>query len=108
MKGNLNEIIYDKVVISNTGSTTVSYEWKKVHRKDLIPSKNSDFIQRFYCHYPRSILKPGESKIFTFSFKSEKVGIFNEEWNLLTEPVLLNNLPILSLSGIGVEADQLA
>ena len=27
---------------------------------------------------------------------------------MLTEPVLLNNLPILSLSGIGVEPDQLA
>ena len=57
---------------------------------------------------PRSILKPGESKTFTFSFLSDKVGMFNQEWELLTEPLLINSLPMLSLSGIAVEEDKLA
>ena len=38
-------------MVKNTGSTTVTYEWKKVQRQDFIPSKRSDGIQRFYCHY---------------------------------------------------------
>jgi hypothetical protein len=46
------------------------------------------------------MLKPGESKQFTFSFKSAKVGMFNEEWELLTEPVLKTAISLVSLSGI--------
>jgi hypothetical protein len=84
------------------GSTTVTYDWRKSQRGDYIPSKNSDFVQRFYCHYPRSILKPGESKIFTFSFRSERAGMFFEEWELLTEPLLIKALPVVNLSGIAL------
>jgi len=61
MQSALEEIVQDKgknnfylfllVIVTNIGTTTVTYEWKKVHRKDLIPSTNSDLIQRFYCHY---------------------------------------------------------
>jgi len=39
------------VTITNEGSATVFYEWKKIIRKDHIESKHSDCIQRFYCHY---------------------------------------------------------
>ena len=77
-----------------------------MQRGDHIASKKSDFLQRFYCHYPRSILKPGEAKTFIFSFRSEKVGMFNEEWELLTEPLLQNTLPVLSLSGIALQTDE--
>ena len=34
--------------------------------------------------------------------------MFNEEWELLTEPLLLNSLPMLSLSGVSLETDQYA
>ena len=81
-----NQKRYFSVILKNTGTTTVTYEWKKIIRGDYIKSKNSDGIQRFYCHYPRDILKPGEAKTFIFSFKSEKPGMFNEEWELLMEP----------------------
>ena len=94
--------------MKNHGSTTVTYEWKKVQRGDHIASKKSDFLQRFFCHYPRCILKPGESKTFIFSFRSKKVGMFNEEWELLTEPQLTNSLPVLSLSGIALQPDLYA
>jgi hypothetical protein len=106
MKSGLGQIMQDQVVVKNEGTTTVAYEWKKVQRGDFITSKKSDFVQRFYCHYPKSILKPGESKTFTFSFKSEKVGMFNEEWELLPTPSLMNELPQLCLSGIAVKEDE--
>ena len=93
------------VVLKNTGSTTVTYEWKKIERGDHIPAKNSDGVQRFYCHYPRDTLKPGEAKTFIFSFRSEKPGMFNEEWELLTEPQLLEAAPVLNLSGMATQGD---
>lgn len=31
--------------------------------------------------------------------------MFNEEWELLTEPLLMNSLPMLSLSGISLQED---
>lgn len=34
--------------------------------------------------------------------------MFNEEWELLTEPLLLNSLNCLQLSGIACEGDSLA
>lgn len=72
-------------------------------RTDYIEAKNSDGVQRFYCHYPRNKLLPGQEKVFTFSFRSTNLGIFNEEWELLTEPALLTPLPVLSMSGIAIE-----
>ena len=44
------------MVVRNLGSTTVTYEWKKVQRGDHIAAKKSDFIQRFYCHYVSELL----------------------------------------------------
>lgn len=61
-----------------------------------------------FCVKPRNILKPGESKTFTFSFRSEKIGMFNEEWELLTEPLLMTSLPMLQLSGMALQEDQYA
>ena len=39
------------MVVSNVGTTTVTYDWRKVNRADYIQSKNSDGVQRFFCHY---------------------------------------------------------
>jgi len=106
MMAEVCSIKQDQVVMKNTGSTTVTYEWKKIIRGDFIPSKNSDGIQRFYCHYPRYTLKPGEVKTFIFSFRSEIPGMFNEEWELLTEPMLIEPAPILNLSGMATRVDE--
>lgn len=108
MNAELDQIKQDIIVIHNVGSSTVTYEWKQVQRGDHVRSKKSDFAQRFFCHYPRSMVKPGESKAFTFSFKSDKVGMFNEEWELLTEPKLIQPLSLISLNGIATQEDQLA
>lgn len=51
-------------------------------------------------------MKPGESKTYIFSFRSEKPGMFNEEWELLTEPQLLETAPLLNLSGMATKADE--
>ena len=38
------QIKQDQVILKNTGTTTVSYEWKKIERGDFIQAKNSDGI----------------------------------------------------------------
>jgi hypothetical protein len=107
MHADLNQIKQDVVVVENIGSTTVTYEWKRVIRGDHVRAKKSDMVQRFFCHYPRSLLKPGEARAFTFSFKSFTVGMFNEEWELLTEPMLQTPISLVCLSGIATQEDQL-
>jgi hypothetical protein len=53
------------------------------------------------------VLKPGESKTFTFSFRSaEKPGMFFEEWELITDPKMLTPLPTIYLSGIATLNDD--
>ncbi len=106
MMTDIRNLKQDQVVMKNTGTTTVTYEWKKIERGDFIQAKNSDGIQRFYCHYPRDSLKPGETKTFIFSFRSETPGMFNEEWELLTEPQLLETAPLLYISGMATKEDE--
>ena len=93
----------DSLVVWNSGSSAVFYEWRKVKRPDYIMAKKSDGIQRFFCHYPRSVMLPGEEKVFTFSFWSVKPGVFNEEWELITDPPLNDALPVVALSGDALE-----
>lgn len=51
------------------------------------------------------MLRPGERKIFVFMFSSEKVGMFSENWDLLTDPQLSTPLPQLNLTGYSFELD---
>lgn len=96
------------VVVTNVGSTTVHYEWRKVRRPDFIEASHTDQTRRFYCYNPPGTLKPGESRTFTFTFRSEKVGVFFEEWELVPDPhFALNPLPLLCLSGTSKVEDEL-
>lgn len=52
-------------------------------------------------------MKPGESKTFTFTFRSANLpGMYFEEWELLTDPSLLQALPQIYLSGIATLNDD--
>jgi len=46
---------------------------------------------------------PGEEKVFTFSFWSVQPGIFNEEWELISDPPLNDALPVVQISGDALE-----
>jgi 3-phosphoglycerate kinase len=95
------------VVISNTGTSAVFYVWKKYTRPDFIKSKRNDFITRFYCHHCKGMLLPGESKRFVFTFISKKTGIFTEEWDLHTDPLVVKPIPQLILTGRSFETDKM-
>jgi hypothetical protein len=48
---------------------------------------------------------PQEKKAFVFTFRSEKEGIFFEEWQLTTVPELPVHLPPIQLNGIALKYD---
>jgi hypothetical protein len=99
-KSSPNEIAFDTVTIKNTGKTCVYFKWQK----NLIPSQikeiKSDGIDRFFCHYSQNKIFPDEEKKFTFSFFSEKNGMFSEDWVLKTTPPLKNCNLNLHLNGM--------
>lgn len=95
------------LIVTNTGTSAVFYEWKKFPRSESIKSKRSDIITRFYCHYSKGMLLPGESKRFLFTFISKKVGIFTEAWDLHTDPLVLKPISQLILTGRSFETDKM-
>lgn len=95
------------LIVTNTGTSAVFYEWKKYPRSDSIKSKRPDIVTRFYCHYSKGMLLPGESKRFLFTFISKKVGIFTEAWDLHTDPLVVKPIPQLILTGRAFEPDKM-
>ena len=83
-----NKIAYDTVTIKNTGQTCIYYQWQKSSNAFQLEDKRSDGMDRFFCHYGDDKIYPDEEKEFTFSFFSEKNGVFSEEWGLVTTPPL--------------------
>ena len=83
-----NQITYDTVTIKNTGKTCIYYQWQKSNNNFQLEDKRSDGMERFFCHYGDDKIYPDEEREFTFSFFSEKNGVFSEEWGLITTPPL--------------------
>ena len=95
-----NIMAFDSVIIKNTGKTCVYYKWQKNNKSFKLEDKKSDGIDRFYCHYTDSKIFPDEERKFTFSFFSEKNGVFSEEWFLATTPPLKHCDLHIHLSGL--------
>ena len=95
-----NIMAYDSVTIKNTGKTCIYYKWQRNNKPFVLEEKKSDGMDRFYCHYTDSKIFPDEERRFTFSFFSEKNGVFSEEWFLATTPPLKNCDLHLHLSGL--------
>ena len=95
-----NIMAFDSVVIKNTGRTCVYYKWQKNNKMFKLEEKKSDGIDRFFCQYTDSKIFPDEERKFTFSFFSEKNGVFSEEWFLATTPPLKNCDLHIHLSGL--------
>ena len=95
-----NRIAYNTVTIKNTGKTCVYFKWQKNNKPFNLEEKRNDGIDRFFCHYSDDKIFPEEEKQFTFSFFSEKNGVFSEDWQLITSPPLKNCDLNLHLNGL--------
>lgn len=98
-------IACDSIWVENIGNTVVFYEWRKVKMPNLHQSCMNDMDSRFFCHYSKYLLKPGESRNFIFSFKSDIHGIFNEAWELYSDPKLVEPLQPILLAGHSLTID---
>ena len=95
-----NQIGFDTITIKNVGKTCVYFKWQKQNKPFKLDEKKNDGIDRFYCHYSDSKIFPDDEKKFTFSFFSEKNGVFSEDWVLATSPPLRNCNLNLHLNGM--------
>ena len=95
-----NIMSYDTVTIKNTGKTCIYYQWQKNTGSFQLEDKKNDGMDRFFCHYGDDKIYPDEEREFTFSFFSEKNGVFSEEWILVTTPPLPDSNLNIHLNGL--------
>lgn len=58
--------------------------------------------------WPSGVILPGETKNFTFFFKSLNAGIFRESWEFGTHPILLGGAVLqVNLHAISLAQDTL-
>eukprot|EP00899_Mesostigma_viride_P006106 jgi/Mesvir1/15497/Mv20028-RA.1 len=61
----------------------------------------------FYLSNQSGMVLPGDSVLFSFTFKSPSAGMFMEKWALTTEPALKGNVqPTLLLKGVALPEDN--
>ncbi|NXG49471.1 MYBPP protein, partial [Psilopogon haemacephalus] len=97
------------MMVSNDGTAAICYSWVRLPQQ--IPSRETKGkrMQRFYFDTRPGVILPGESRKFSFLFKSERVGIFSESWEFRTHPLLLGGALLqVTLWGIAVCEDKLA
>ena len=71
---------------------------------DLVNSS----IQRFYFNTSNGVILPGETLQFPFVFKSEKAGVYNEQWQFQTHPVVAGGAAlVVTLRGVALREDKM-
>lgn len=90
----------------NDGTTSIYYDWKKMSKDnpfDLVQKQ----VQRFYFNNASGVILPGETLRFPFVFKSPNAGVFSEQWNLETRPVVCGGAALLvTLRGVALQEDK--
>ncbi|NWR66215.1 MYBPP protein, partial [Bucorvus abyssinicus] len=97
------------LMVSNDGTAAIWYHWMRFPQQ--IPSRQTKGTrtQCFYFDTRPGVILPGESRKFSFIFKSERAGIFSESWKFRTHPLLLGGALLqVTLWGIAVYEDKLA
>ncbi|PNJ66112.1 MYCBPAP isoform 8 [Pongo abelii] len=75
--------------VVNNGTVAIWYDWRRQHQPDTFQDLKKNRMQRFYFDNREGVILPGETKTFTFFFKSLTAGIFREFWEFRTHPTLL-------------------
>ncbi|NXU82343.1 MYBPP protein, partial [Xiphorhynchus elegans] len=97
------------LTVSNDGTAAIWYSWMRL--PEHIPSRETKGLRMpcFYFDSRPGVILPGETRRFSFLFKSRKAGIFSEPWEFRTHPLLLGGALLqVTLWGIAVYEDKLA
>ncbi|XP_061233152.1 MYCBP-associated protein [Neopsephotus bourkii] len=97
------------LTVSNNGTAAIWYNWMRLPHKIPSRERKGKRMQCFYFDTRPGVILPGETRKFSFIFKSERVGIFSEAWEFRTHPLLLAGAVLqVTLWGIAVSEDKLA
>ncbi|KAM7035610.1 MYCBP-associated protein isoform 2-T2 [Acridotheres tristis] len=97
------------LTVMNDGRAAIWYNWMRL--PEQIPSRETKGgrMPCFYFDTRPGVILPGETRRFSFIFKSERAGIFSEPWEFRTHPLLLGGALLqVTLWGIAVYEDKLA
>ncbi|KAG8446315.1 hypothetical protein GDO86_013955 [Hymenochirus boettgeri] len=96
--------------VLNNGTCAIWYKWRRLPPVgNLLKNHRKPKVQRFYFNTNSGVILPGETQHFTFHFKSSTAGIFRENWEFCTHPVLLAGAPMqVSLWGVALYEDKAA
>lgn len=86
----------------NVGNCAIYYSWSRVQ---VGVDTGKDSLQRFFMKDVSGSILPGKSKEFVFNFKSEKPGVFAEEWTFTGTPNVEGCQHKLLLKGICMAED---
>ncbi|KAG3269239.1 MYCBP associated protein, transcript variant X1 [Ictidomys tridecemlineatus] len=78
-----------ELTVVNNGTVAIWYDWRRLPQLDSFQHLKRDRMQQFYFNIREGVILPGETKNFTFFFKSSSAGIFRECWEFKTHPTLL-------------------
>eukprot|EP00039_Didymoeca_costata_P032798 m.39391 g.39391 ORF g.39391 m.39391 type:complete len:880 (-) comp9547_c0_seq2:217-2856(-) len=92
------------VHLRNKGNTAVYYSWHRFKPANTLGIRE-DKIERFIFDRRPRVLLPGESRTLPVQFKSPSAGIYTEEWEITTMPVLKNTLRV-TMSGTCLKHDE--
>ncbi|XP_006889524.1 PREDICTED: MYCBP-associated protein [Elephantulus edwardii] len=93
-----------ELTVVNNGTVAIWYDWRRQAQLQSFQDLTRNRTQRFYFNNRAGVILPGETKNFTFSFKSLDAGIFRESWEFRTHPTVLGgallqvNLHAISLA----------
>ncbi|NWV20787.1 MYBPP protein, partial [Origma solitaria] len=97
------------LTVTNDGRAAIWYNWMRLPLQ--IPSRETKQgkMPCFYFDTRPGVILPGETRRFSFIFKSERVGVFSEPWEFRTHPMLLGGALLqVTLWGVAVYEDKLA
>ncbi|ELU14603.1 hypothetical protein CAPTEDRAFT_226990 [Capitella teleta] len=92
--------------IANDGTTAIFFSWKSIPRTNPFDLLNAN-VQRFYFNTTNGVILPGDTVKIPFVFKSRNAGVFTEQWQLETRPVVCGGaMLIVTLRGVAVQQDK--
>ncbi|XP_038184310.1 MYCBP-associated protein [Arvicola amphibius] len=95
-----------ELTVVNNGTVAIWYDWRRRPRTDFFQDLRRNRTQRFYFNNREGVILPGETKHFTFFFKSLNAGIFRESWEFGTHPTLLGGAVLqVTLHAISLTQD---
>lgn len=65
------------------------------------------FLKRWFVFFLSGVILPGDDVKFPFVFKSPNAGVFTEQWQLQTHPVVCGGAAlVVTLRGTALQEDK--